>query len=909
MILSVLSINDVFGQTSEPVITQFTTDKTSYTSGETIIISGHIDNYFSNYDAIYHINAPNGPTVFQNSATIDGNGDFSTSIIADPTIFVACVNQSENLYDNCETYPLEGTYDIIVIHVAGSITASTSFEYVILISEPQDGPFVLPCSMQEKGDGVSAFSCNGFYQNSIARAEVGINYHSGLFPIKNYKAVGYFIDKNGNQGQNITVTLDKINPGESKTLVFTNPSTGFVSEFKMQMLGGTLVTETPDTIPPVIVVPNNMAIQTTSNNPSPVTFSVSATDDKDGPIISTCSPKSGTTFVIGKTIVTCTATDKTGNTTTKSFTVTVTSTSSTDTDSDGIPDSTDSCPTQKETFNGYQDSDGCPDVVSSTNQVTIVPALGSGAPGCEDTIQGCYLPKSVSINVGGIVIFKNTDTAAHTWTAGSQPDGPSGEFDTSLVISGSSYEWKPNIAGTFPYYCMVHPWMNGEIIVGGGTNTLPQPESKITVSTNKSKYNEGDTVIISGKLIGPIPEKVTIQIFNQHNLVDIAQTIVAKDGSYSHTMLVQGPLWYNAGEYTLKVSFGDNISAKTLFFFNGSSDENTIPPTSDDLPFEIKITPTPGSSSPGCEETSQGCFIPRYASVATGGKVIFSNTDTAAHTFTAGTAAEGPSGEFDTSLVISGSSYEWTATTVGEFPYYCMVHPWREGILFVGKSPYPIPEPEPELISLNLVIEPKIYDIGNTVSLKMSLEGVSSPHDIGIDISDVTGKTIISRSVTTSSSGAAGLDIKIAENFKAGTYRVVATTSVDGKTLKESTQFIVKSQYNQFKVTSVESTNQQGIPAPLKAGEIGFIKVNLESNKSITTLVTVNLFDSDLTSIGIGSIKTTLSSGNSEIILSFMIPKDAALGPADIYVNAFSDWPSNNGIPLTKEFTIQENIQ
>ena len=94
----------------------------------------------------------------------------------------------------------------------------------------------------------------------------------------------------------------------------------------------------------------------------------------------------------------------------------------------------------------------------------------------------------------------------------------------------------------------------------------------------------------------------------------------------------------------------------------------------------------------------------------------------------------------------------------------------------------------------------------------------------------------------------------------------------------------------------------------MEAGEIGFIKVYLESNKSIATLVTVNLFDADLTSIGIGSVKTTLSSGTSEIILSFMIPEDAAIGPADIYVNAFSDWPSTGGIPLTGEFSITEFI-
>ena len=98
---------------------------------------------------------------------------------------------------------------------------------------------------------------------------------------------------------------------------------------------------------------------------------------------------------------------------------------------------------------------------------------------------------------------------------------------------------------------------------------------------------------------------------------------------------------------------------------------------------EVTVTPAAGSGAPGCEESAEGCYIPSQATVDVGGKVIFSNTDTAAHTWTAGTAADGPSGVFDTSLVIAGSSYEWTAATVGEYPYYCMVHPWMAGLIVV----------------------------------------------------------------------------------------------------------------------------------------------------------------------------------------------------------------------------------
>ena len=38
----------------------------------------------------------------------------------------------------------------------------------------------------------------------------------------------------------------------------------------------------------------------------------------------------------------------------------------TDYDGDSINDSTDKCPTRPETTNGFQDADGCPDVVETT---------------------------------------------------------------------------------------------------------------------------------------------------------------------------------------------------------------------------------------------------------------------------------------------------------------------------------------------------------------------------------------------------------------------------------------------------------------------------------------------------------------------------------------------------------------
>jgi hypothetical protein len=96
-------------------------------------------------------------------------------------------------------------------------------------------------------------------------------------------------------------------------------------------------------------------------------------------------------------------------------------------------------------------------------------------PGCEDTVDGCYLPNTVNVDVGETLIFKNTDTTAHTFTSGHPGDGPNGVFDTSLLMVNNSFEWIPQTEVNQPYFCMVHPWMMGMIVIGEGNETIPTP--------------------------------------------------------------------------------------------------------------------------------------------------------------------------------------------------------------------------------------------------------------------------------------------------------------------------------------------------------------------------------------------------------------------------------------------------
>ena len=83
---------------------------------------------------------------------------------------------------------------------------------------------------------------------------------------------------------------------------------------------------------------------------------------------------------------------------------------------------------------------------------------------------GCYTPMVATVDVGGVVTMTNNDPTGspHSFTAGTI-DGfaqsPSGEFDSGVLMADEFLEWTPTEAGTVPYYCMLHTWMIGEIIV------------------------------------------------------------------------------------------------------------------------------------------------------------------------------------------------------------------------------------------------------------------------------------------------------------------------------------------------------------------------------------------------------------------------------------------------------------
>jgi plastocyanin len=74
-------------------------------------------------------------------------------------------------------------------------------------------------------------------------------------------------------------------------------------------------------------------------------------------------------------------------------------------------------------------------------------------------VEFTYEPDPVVVQVGGKVIWQNEDTAPHTATA------DDGSFDTGTLERGKIKSETFKEAGTFPYFCEVHPTMHGTVEV------------------------------------------------------------------------------------------------------------------------------------------------------------------------------------------------------------------------------------------------------------------------------------------------------------------------------------------------------------------------------------------------------------------------------------------------------------
>lgn len=70
-----------------------------------------------------------------------------------------------------------------------------------------------------------------------------------------------------------------------------------------------------------------------------------------------------------------------------------------------------------------------------------------------------YHPTIIQVNTGTIVTWTNDDTVIHTVT------DIGGKFDSDLIQPGAGWSYTFYNEGKYNYYCTIHPWMKGLVIV------------------------------------------------------------------------------------------------------------------------------------------------------------------------------------------------------------------------------------------------------------------------------------------------------------------------------------------------------------------------------------------------------------------------------------------------------------
>jgi predicted secreted protein with PEFG-CTERM motif len=183
---------------------------------------------------------------------------------------------------------------------------------------------------------------------------------------------------------------------------------------------------------------------------------------------------------------------------------------------------------------------------------------GTSVPGCEET-KACYTPYEVTVDVGGEVTWTVDDSAAHTVTSGDPADSESvgAIFDSSLLIAGSTYTQKFEEAGTVNYFCIVHPWMKG-IVVVQEAEASSGDELMVDITTSKAAQGEMMTVTVKiTHMDGDAVEHVNYDVMATQDGKTILDDkgVHDHDGMMDHKTMALAKAASDASPVDVKVTF------------------------------------------------------------------------------------------------------------------------------------------------------------------------------------------------------------------------------------------------------------------------------------------------------------------------------------------------------------------
>jgi plastocyanin len=201
-----------------------------------------------------------------------------------------------------------------------------------------------------------------------------------------------------------------------------------------------------------------------------------------------------------------------------------------------------------------------------------------------------FRPRSITVDAGATVRWRNDDDREHTVTSTDRA------FDSGVLNPGQAFSTTLATAGTYSYLCAIHPEMTGSITVrgdsgggsGGGAAPTPKPSPKPTPTPPPAPGAEAVTVVDFDFRPGTVdvPAGATV-VWSNDGVAP--HTVTATDGSWDSGMVAPGDAFrrrFDApGTYEYLCAFHPDMTGTVRV--SGSSQAAPQP-----------ATPSPASASP-----------------------------------------------------------------------------------------------------------------------------------------------------------------------------------------------------------------------------------------------------------------------------------------------------------------------
>ena len=276
-------------------------------------------------------------------------------------------------------------------------------------------------------------------------------------------------------------------------------------------------------------------------------------------------------------------------------------------------------------------------------KVAILP--GASAEGNPD-----YDPENLNVSPGVGIQWINNDNSPHTVTS-LKDDGKS--FDSSIILPNGNYTLDTSTLdqSEYEYFCTIHPYMKAKFIMS--TDAAAPAASGPTSQNNTGTGNISTTATARSKPQAPANESNDNTIGNISNGNNSAGGIIntAKNNSSSEP----------------EVSGANGTSVTNMSAGTPTSSISTISIVS-------------GSSLPSNGEF----FVPKTVETTVGSMVNWKNEDFGPHTVTSRDMTTGKTGVFDSNIMQKGSMFSFLFDKVGEYDYFCSLHPFMTGRIIVN---------------------------------------------------------------------------------------------------------------------------------------------------------------------------------------------------------------------------------